>query len=198
MHIKKIYGYVDAVHLLSHSTKGRNDVYDPPTIPSTNYKHWVANLDPKTCFECKSKHGQIYELQEEVVPSPPLHPNCRCEIEVMRAIAAGNATKDGVNGADFWLKYFGRLPDYYVSEQEAKNAGWSRGKPPRRYVPGNMLTRGKYENENGHLPQKPGRIWYEADINYCEGRRNTHRILWSNDGLIFVTYDHYHTFSEIV
>ena len=38
---------------------------------------------------------------------------------------------------------------------------------------------------------------YEADVNYYEGRRNRHRVLWSNDGLIFVTYDHYSTFYEI-
>ena len=43
-----------------------------------------------------------------------------------------------------------------------------------------------------------GRIWYEADINYKKGRRNSQRILWSNDGLIFVTYDHYRTFFEVV
>lgn len=41
------------------------------------------------------------------------------------------------------------------------------------------------------------RIWYEADINYTGGFRNGHRIVYSNDGLIFVTYDHYNTFYEI-
>ncbi len=43
-----------------------------------------------------------------------------------------------------------------------------------------------------------GRTWYEADINYSNGKRNKQRILYSNDGLIFVTYDHYETFIEIV
>lgn len=61
-----------------------------------------------------------------------------------------------------------------------------------------MITRGVYQNENKHLPDKPDRIWYEADINYYEGKRNKHRLLWSNDGLIFVTYDHYETFYEII
>lgn len=61
-----------------------------------------------------------------------------------------------------------------------------------------MMTRGIYQNRNKHLPYKLGRIWYEADINYYEGRRNRHRLLWSNDGLIFVTYDHYATFYEII
>ncbi len=51
---------------------------------------------------------------------------------------------------------------------------------------------------NYHLPQENNRIWYEADINYKEGKRNSQRIVWSNDGLIFVTYDHYKTFYEIV
>ena len=61
-----------------------------------------------------------------------------------------------------------------------------------------MYFKGVYSNSNGHLPDALGRIWYEADINYYEGRRNKHRVLWSNDGLIFVTYDHYETFYEIV
>ena len=40
-------------------------------------------------------------------------------------------------------------------------------------------------------------IWYEADINYTGGIRNSSRILYSNDGLVFVTYDHYFTFNQI-
>lgn len=76
--------------------------------------------------------------------------------------------------------------------------GWKRGKSPKKFAPGKMITRGVYQNENKHLPDKPDRIWYEADINYYEGKRNKHRLLWSNDGLIFVTYDHYETFYEII
>lgn len=61
-----------------------------------------------------------------------------------------------------------------------------------------MITRGIYKNRNGHLPSAPGRIWYEADINYDGGYRGKERILFSNDGLVFVTYNHYLTFEEIV
>lgn len=55
-----------------------------------------------------------------------------------------------------------------------------------------------YYNRNGHLPSAAGRTWYEADIDYTRGYRNSSRILFSNDGLIFVTYDHYGTFCEII
>jgi RNAse (barnase) inhibitor barstar len=61
-----------------------------------------------------------------------------------------------------------------------------------------MLFGGVYLNQDGHLPHKPGRIWYEADLNYYSGRRNGHRIYWSNDGLIFVTYNHGQTYYEII
>lgn len=55
-----------------------------------------------------------------------------------------------------------------------------------------------YRNDDGHLPDIAGRIWYEADINYVSGFRGVERILYSNDGLIFITRDHYNTFIEIV
>lgn len=60
-----------------------------------------------------------------------------------------------------------------------------------------MIFKGLYHNLNEHLPSAPNRIWYEADINYSNGYRGTERILFSNDGLIFVTYNHYETFIEI-
>ena len=60
-----------------------------------------------------------------------------------------------------------------------------------------MMTAGISLNFDMHLPSAPGRVWYEADLNYYRGKRNTHRILWSNDGLVFVTYDHYLTFIEV-
>ena len=127
-----------------------------------------------------------------------LHYHCRCVIIPIDAVEAGNATAYGKGGADWWLKHYGVLPQHYISEEELMLLGWKRGDKPSKFTSGKMLFSGVYENSDGHLPQKPGRIWYEADINYTPGRRNLHRILWSNDGLIFVTYDHYETFYEIV
>ena len=54
-----------------------------------------------------------------------------------------------------------------------------------------------YRNKAGKLPSAFERTWREADINYIGGYRNTCRVLYSNDGLMFVTYDHYNTFYEI-
>lgn len=177
--------------------KGRDDTYNPPTGQSSRWKHWLTEKDDRVCSRCKEMLGKIYALSEKPAPAPPLHPHCRCTVEVMKSIIAGLGTKDGINGADWWIKHYGKLPNYYISKGNLYALGYKWGKPPRKYAPGMMIYGGEYDNENGHLPSAPGRVWYEADINYYEGQRNKHRIVWSNDGLIFVTYDHYHTFHEI-
>lgn len=116
----------------------------------------------------------------------------------MNSIQAGDATKEGKNGADYWLINYERLPDYYITSEKAQMLGWSSGDSPSKYFTDLMIGGDVYRNKNGHLPSAPGRIWYEADINYYFGKRNGRRIVYSNDGLIFVTYDHYVTFYESV
>ena len=59
---------------------------------SKKWKMWRAVLDVKTCKDCREKHGKIYKMSEIVKPRPPLHINCRCIIEKMKVILAGNAT----------------------------------------------------------------------------------------------------------
>lgn len=165
---------------------------------SSKYKNWIAILDLKTCPECRIRHGKIWLISKTVTKEPPLHPNCRCRILVMKTVKSGTATINGIDGADWILKYESELPNYYVTYEEAEKVGWKRGKWPSNFIPEKMIYSGEYDNDDGHLPQSIGRVWYEAYINYKNGRRNSQRILWSNDGLIFVTYDHYKTFFEIV
>ena len=175
----------------------RGDSFHPELHKSKNYKHWVSAPDEKRCVPCKEKHGKIWPINEEVEPEPPLHMHCRCSITTLDAITAGTATKQGKDGADWTLTHSGTLPDYYISQSDANSAGWKSGKSLAHFCPGKTLTNGTYSNDDGHLPSAVGRVWYEADINYSPGKRNSQRIAWSNDGLIFVTYDHYETFYEI-
>ena len=166
---------------------------------SKNYKHWLSEDHLKRCKDCKDMHGKIYKITETPTPKPPLHPFCRCVIKIMEALKAGTATENKLDGADFWLKYLGLLPDYYISSQIAFLQGWEPKKGNLSEVcPGKMIYGGVFENRKGQLPIARGRIWYEADINYKSGYRASQRILWSNDGLIFVTYDHYRTYYEII
>ena len=96
------------------------------------------------------------------------------------------------------FSYNKQLPKNYISRTDAEQNGWKAGKWPSNFVSGKMIGGSIYKNKDGHLPDKNGRKWYEADINYRNGKRNKQRVVWSNDGLVFVTYDHYETFYEIV
>ena len=111
----------------------------------------------------------------------------------------GMATYLKRDGADYiWLQT-GSLPDYYLTKEEARAKGWrSRKGNLGDVLPGIQIGGNVFYNDEGKLPDAPGRIWYEADINYDKGLRNGHRILYSSGGLIFVTYNHYHSFYEVI
>lgn len=177
--------------------KGRSDSFDPPLSERDHYYYWCAVIDDRTCDECLEQHEKIFSRYEHPEQYNHEHAFCRCRRVSVQGVEAGAATKDGTNGADWWLKYYGSLPDYYITKEDLKKLGWSKGDRPSKYSPGKMLTMGPYGNDDKKLPEAPGRVWSEADINYTPGRRNNHRVVWSNDGLIFVTYDHYVTFYEI-
>lgn len=156
-------------------------------------------MDWKTCIPCIDYNGKIYDIYEEPVPKPPIHLACRCKITPADAIKAGEATKQKRKGIDYLMKKYGELPASYITRNFAKQLGWNPKKGNLATVaPGKMVLGGIYYNKDGKLPSVPGRVWYEADINYSGGFRNDERVLFSNDGLMFVTYDHYYTFAEIV
>lgn len=90
-----------------------------------------------------------------------------------------------------------QLPDYYITKNQAKNRGWNPGqKNLCDVLPGKAIGGDVFTNRQKILPSANGRIWYEADLNYNCGQRNADRLLYSSDGLIFVTHDHYKTFDK--
>ena len=169
----------------------------PVVTKSTRFKNCVTVLDLHTCFNCSEKHGFIFFIYEKLEQNPPLHPNCRCSVQPLEAIEAGTATVDGTSGADWHIKNVNKLPDNYITKEELKSFHWKRGKAPSNYAPGKIVGGNIYKNDDLHLPHEMKRIWYEADINYVQGKRNSQRLVYSDDGLIFVTYNHYQTFYEI-
>ena len=54
-----------------------------------------------------------------------------------------------------------------------------------------------FYNDDGKLPDAEGRTWHECDIDYHGGMRGPERIVWSTDGLIYYTPDHYETFEQL-
>lgn len=100
-------------------------------------------------------------------------------------------TKDEVA---LFIHTYGRLPDNYISKAEAEQAGWHGGSV-EKYCPGKCIGGSRFGNYEGLLPDAQGRTWTECDINTLgASSRGAERIVFSNDGLIYYTPDHYESF----
>ena len=94
-----------------------------------------------------------------------------------------------------YLYVFRELPPNFLTKDEAYDLGWSSSKGNLWQVAYGLCIGGdKFGNREGILPDAKDRQWYEADVNYEGGYRGSERIVFSNDGLIYVTFDHYETF----
>ena len=95
-----------------------------------------------------------------------------------------------------YIHTYGRLPDYFVTKNEASRLyGWSGGSLDQ-YAPGMCIGGDRFGNYEGLLPDAPGRYWTECDIGTIgTSSRGSKRIVFSNDGLIYYTGDHYGSFT---
>ena len=95
-----------------------------------------------------------------------------------------------------YIHFYGRLPGNFITKREAQNLGWTGG-ALEPYAPGQNLCIGgsRLGNDEGLLPDAEGRTWTECDIDTLGARsRGAKRIVFSNDGLIYYTGDHYESF----
>ena len=105
------------------------------------------------------------------------------------------STKDEVA---LYIHTYDKLPENFLTKKEAGNLGWVSSKGNLWDVaPGMSIGGDSFGNREGLLPKKNGRKWYECDINYEGGYRGAERILFSNDGLIYYTDDHYESFEQL-
>lgn len=94
-----------------------------------------------------------------------------------------------------YILTYGHLPDNFISKKEAKAQGWDgSAKTLRKLFPGMSIGGDHFGNYENLLPQKKGRRYTECDINFNGKSRGAERIVFSNDGLIYYTGDHYATF----
>ena len=94
-----------------------------------------------------------------------------------------------------YLNEFGHLPDNFITKKEAQALGWeSKEGNLDEVAPGKSIGGDYFGNYEEVLPDAEGRTYHECDIDYEGGFRNAKRIVYSDDGLIYYTEDHYETF----
>ena len=93
-----------------------------------------------------------------------------------------------------YIHLYQELPPNFITKKEAQKLGWSSGSL-EKYAPGKSIGGDRFGNYEGNLPDKKGRKYTECDIDTKgASKRGAKRIVFSNDGLIYYTEDHYETF----
>lgn len=94
-----------------------------------------------------------------------------------------------------YIHTYGWLPDNFITKAEAQDLGWTGGSV-ERYAPEMAIGGSRFGNYEGALPNAKGRVYYECDIDTLgRSSRGAKRIVFSNDGLIYYTDDHYESFT---
>lgn len=94
-----------------------------------------------------------------------------------------------------YVKLNHKLPDYYLTKSEAKNRGWIASKGNLCDVlPGKAIGGDKFSNREKSLPK--GEQYFEADVNYNCGNRGADRIVFTENGDVWLTKNHYKSFEK--
>lgn len=93
-----------------------------------------------------------------------------------------------------YLHPYAHLPQNFITKKDARALGWNGGGLDD-YADGKCIGGDRFGNYEGLLPDAPGREYHECDIDTLHAAsRGAKRIVYSNDGLIYYTEDHYESF----
>jgi len=140
-----------------------------------------ASVTPKTT-------GKTEETSETTTSQP-------ADETEQKAVIDENGTYDSAKDVALYIHTYNKLPSNYITKKVARSLGWNGGSL-EEYAPGKCIGGDYYGNYEGMLPEKKGRRYTECDIDTLgKSSRGAKRIVFSNDGLIYYTKDHYKTFT---
>ena len=143
-------------------------------------------------------------LTSEVSASANALTEAEALTDVPKETQAGQQTmikEDGVYDSKedvaLYIHTYGKLPSNYIKKADAEALGWPGGEL-EKYAPGKCIGGDYFGNREGLLPKADGRTYTECDIDTLGAKsRGAKRIVFSNDGLIFYTEDHYESFTQL-
>ena len=147
--------------------------------------------------ESEQEQGEPTEGEPEQVPTESGDQNSDDEV-ITEPDEAALMDEDGwyysKDEVALYIHIYGHLPENFITKKEARKLGWSGGSV-EKYAEGKAIGGDEFGNYEGNLPEKNGRTYWECDID-TNGKksRGAKRIVFSSDGLIYYTEDHYETF----
>ena len=186
-----------AVYLYIQKNYGNNDVPDPSydiSVEPSGQSERPTDPPATVPVETEQERTTSEALTLTPVPEP--------STETPAPTGPGGITvrEDGTytdrDHVALYLHLYGKLPSNFITKKDAQALGWNGGSL-KNYAPGKSIGGDRFGNNEGKLPKKSDRKYYECDIDYNGGSRNAKRIVYSDDGLIFYTDDHYETFKQL-
>ncbi len=198
--IKYAVGFVLAVVLMLMGVGGD----ETPEVVDTTGAYEQETLHSNT--EALSEETIDFAEQTEVVPAQSAAPEQTEEPDVTAALVGTDGSLEFIALSEdgeytskeevaLYIHLYGHLPSNFITKSEARKLGWESSKGNLwKVAPGKSIGGDRFGNYEGLLPEKKGRDYYECDIDYDGGYRDEKRIVFSDDGLVYYTEDHYETF----
>ena len=166
---------------------------EAPEAPTPAEEPETEDLDAAPAEEPESEEQETATAEESQPEENPAE-----EPVPEEAPASAAIDEDGVytskEDVALYIYTYGKLPSNFITKKEAEAAGWPGGNL-EPYCPGKCIGGSYFGNNEGLLPKKKGRTWTECDIDTLGAKsRGAKRIVFSNDGLIYYTGDHYESF----
>ena len=119
-------------------------------------------------------------------------------VGTLESLDEESITEDGrythCDDVAYYIHIYGHLPDNFITKEEARELGWEDGGLDD-YMYGGCIGGNRFGNYEGLLNESEGREFWECDIDTMhQDERGAKRIVYSNDGLIYYTEDHYASF----
>lgn len=161
------------------------------TTPPTGDTSASATLDTGASTDDSTAPSDSTPTEDNTQPEESTRP------EEDTAPIAADGTYTSKEDVALYIHTYGCLPGNFITKNEARDLGWEGG-GLEKYAPGMCIGGDRFGNYEGLLPDAPGRIWTECDIDTLgKSSRGAKRIVFSNDGLIYYTDDHYESFTQL-
>ena len=169
---------------LSSTAADISTSYDTPESTSALPESSVAETTSKPTPETTAKPSA------ETTAKAPVETTAPAEQKLDK-----NGTYTSKEDVALYIHQYGELPQNFITKAEAQKLGWTGGSL-EKYAPGKCIGGDNFGNYEGLLSKKSGRKYTECDIDTLgASSRGAKRIVFSNDGLIYYTDDHYATFT---
>lgn len=162
------------------------------TTQATTEATTVEVTETKTIETTTAETTKVEETTAETTSEATSEETTNESLEIVIDEEDSYTTCDDVS---LYIYTYGKLPNNFITKKDARKLGWEGGSL-EPYAPGMCIGGDYFGNYEGLLPTKDGREYHECDIDTLgEKSRGAKRIIYSNDGLIYYTEDHYESFT---